>query len=78
MHVHLFRMQRLAPFGAHHHRVEQLPASLVLVQQRTTALDNPDLLIPPSAVAESHWQLYQQPESDWTSEMEIRPFGEKW
>src|SRR5262249_22243949 len=42
------------------------------------ALDNPDLLIPPASVAESYWQLYQQPKSAWTFEMEIRPFGEKW
>ncbi|SFP39349.1 hypothetical protein SAMN05216330_10788 [Bradyrhizobium sp. Ghvi] len=42
------------------------------------ALDNPDLLMPPSAVADSYWQLYQQPRSAWTFEMEIRPFGEKW
>jgi NAD(P)-dependent dehydrogenase (short-subunit alcohol dehydrogenase family) len=43
-----------------------------------SALDNPDLLMPPSSVAESYWQLYQQPRSAWTFEMEIRPFGEKW
>ena len=42
------------------------------------ALDNPDLLMPPSSVAESYWLLYQQPRSAWTFEMEIRPFGEKW
>jgi len=42
------------------------------------ALDNPDLLMPPASVAESYWQLYQQPRSAWSSEMEIRPFGEKW
>lgn len=42
------------------------------------ALDNPDLLMPPKSVAESYWQLYQQPKSAWTFEMEIRPFGEKW
>jgi NAD(P)-dependent dehydrogenase (short-subunit alcohol dehydrogenase family) len=42
------------------------------------ALDNPDLLMPPSAVAASYWQLYQQPRSAWTFELEIRPFGEKW
>jgi len=28
--------------------------------------------------AESYWQLYQQPRSAWTFELEIRPFGEKW
>ena len=42
------------------------------------ALDNPDLLMPPASVADSYWQLYQQPKSAWTFEMEIRPFGEKW
>ena len=42
------------------------------------ALDNPDLLMPPSSVAESYWQLYQQPKTAWTFELEIRPFGETW
>jgi len=42
------------------------------------ALDNPDLLMPPSSVAESYWLLYQQPKSAWTFELEIRPFGENW
>jgi NAD(P)-dependent dehydrogenase (short-subunit alcohol dehydrogenase family) len=41
------------------------------------ALD-PDLLMPPASVAASYWQLYQQPRSAWTFELEIRPFGEKW
>jgi NAD(P)-dependent dehydrogenase (short-subunit alcohol dehydrogenase family) len=42
------------------------------------ALSNPDLLMPPASVAASYWQLYQQPRSAWTFELEIRPFGEKW
>src|SRR5215475_12496690 len=42
------------------------------------ALDNPDLLMPPASVANAYWQLYQQPKSAWTFELEIRPFGEKW
>ncbi len=42
------------------------------------ALDNPDLLMPPASVAGAYWQLYQQPRTAWTFEMEIRPFGEKW
>src|SRR5436309_7893176 len=42
------------------------------------ALDNPDLLMPPASVAASYWQLYQQPRSAWTFELEIRPYGEKW
>ena len=40
--------------------------------------DDPDLLMPPSSVAESYGLLYQQPKSAWTFELEIRPFGEKW
>ena len=42
------------------------------------ALDDPDLLMPPASVAASYWQLYQQPQTAWTFELEIRPFGEKW
>jgi NAD(P)-dependent dehydrogenase (short-subunit alcohol dehydrogenase family) len=44
------------------------------------ALDNldPDWLMPPASVAESYWQLHEQPRSAWVFEQEIRPFGEKW
>jgi NAD(P)-dependent dehydrogenase (short-subunit alcohol dehydrogenase family) len=44
------------------------------------ALENldPNRLMRPAAVAESYWQLYQQPRDAWTFEMEIRPFGETW
>jgi NAD(P)-dependent dehydrogenase (short-subunit alcohol dehydrogenase family) len=42
------------------------------------ALDNPDLLMPPASVAGAYWQLYQQPPSAWTFELEIRPFRENW
>ncbi len=38
----------------------------------------PDLLMPPEAVAEAYWALYNQPKSAWTFEQEIRPYGEKW
>lgn len=38
----------------------------------------PDLLMPPEAVAQAYWALYNQPKSAWTFEQEIRPFGEKW
>jgi NAD(P)-dependent dehydrogenase (short-subunit alcohol dehydrogenase family) len=38
----------------------------------------PDLLMPPAAVAEAYWALFNQPRSAWTFEQEIRPFGEKW
>ena len=39
---------------------------------------DPDRLMNPEAVAETYWQLYKQPRSAWSSEIEIRPFGEKW
>ena len=39
---------------------------------------SPNRLMRPESVAEAYWQLYQQPRDAWTSEMEIRPFGEKW
>ncbi|MGH7780368.1 MAG: SDR family NAD(P)-dependent oxidoreductase [Candidatus Binataceae bacterium] len=39
---------------------------------------DPGRLMRPAAVAESYWQLYQQPRDAWTCEQEIRPFGEKW
>jgi NAD(P)-dependent dehydrogenase (short-subunit alcohol dehydrogenase family) len=38
----------------------------------------PGRLMRPEAVAESYWTLYSQPRDAWSSEMEIRPFGEKW
>ncbi|MBX9644122.1 MAG: SDR family NAD(P)-dependent oxidoreductase [Novosphingobium sp.] len=38
----------------------------------------PDLLMPPEAVAEAYWALYNQPRSAWTFEQVIRPYGEKW
>ncbi len=39
---------------------------------------DPGRLMRPEAVAESYWALYQQPRDAWSSEIEIRPFGEKW
>jgi NAD(P)-dependent dehydrogenase (short-subunit alcohol dehydrogenase family) len=38
----------------------------------------PDKLMRPDAVANAYWSLYQQPRDAWSSELEIRPFGEKW
>jgi NAD(P)-dependent dehydrogenase (short-subunit alcohol dehydrogenase family) len=38
----------------------------------------PDRLMRPESVAEAYWALYQQPRDAWSSELEIRPFGEKW
>ncbi|MEQ1541438.1 MAG: SDR family NAD(P)-dependent oxidoreductase [Novosphingobium sp.] len=38
----------------------------------------PDLLMPPEAVADAYFALYNQPRAAWTFEQEIRPFGETW
>ena len=39
---------------------------------------DPGRLMRPEAVADAYWHLYRQPRDAWSSEMEIRPFGEKW
>lgn len=46
-------------------------------QEALSNLD-PARLMRPAAVAETYWSLYQQPRDAWSSEVEIRPFGEKW
>jgi hypothetical protein len=41
--------------------------------------DKPDhVFLKPDAIAESVFRLTQQPESAWTFELDLRPFGEKW
>jgi NAD(P)-dependent dehydrogenase (short-subunit alcohol dehydrogenase family) len=40
--------------------------------------NNPSGLMPPEAIADAYWQLFQQPETAWTFEQEIRPYGETW
>lgn len=39
---------------------------------------DPNRLMPPTAIADSYWQLYQQQRGAWVFEQEIRPFGERW
>jgi NAD(P)-dependent dehydrogenase (short-subunit alcohol dehydrogenase family) len=52
----------------------------IKVREGEEALRNldPGRLMRPDAVAETYWMLYQQPRDAWSSELEIRPFGEKW
>lgn len=38
----------------------------------------PDELMNPSSIAETYWQLHQQPRDAWTHELDLRPYGEKW
>jgi hypothetical protein len=39
---------------------------------------DPGRLMRPASIAETYWQLYQQPRDAWTFETQIRPFGETW
>tara|TARA_R110000796_G_scaffold221657_2_gene337815 strand:+ start:5942 stop:6670 length:729 start_codon:yes stop_codon:yes gene_type:complete len=48
-----------------------------LIRQRGGP-DDPQGLMPPEAIADAYWQLFQQPETAWTFEQEIRPYGETW
>lgn len=52
----------------------------IKAREGAEALENldPHRLMPPAAVAEAYWRLYEQPSSAWVFEQEIRPFGEKW
>ena len=38
---------------------------------------DPGSVLDPAAIAESYWQLCQQPRSAWTLEMDLRPAVEK-
>jgi NAD(P)-dependent dehydrogenase (short-subunit alcohol dehydrogenase family) len=42
-----------------------------------TNLD-PGRLMRPVSVADTYWQIYQEPRDAWSFEREIRPFAEKW
>ena len=44
---------------------------------RSTAERGVDAVLSPDAIAESYFQLYQQPPSAWTLEMDLRPYVEK-
>lgn len=37
-----------------------------------------DGLLDPDAIAETFWQLYRQPRSAWTHEIDVRPWSETW
>jgi NAD(P)-dependent dehydrogenase (short-subunit alcohol dehydrogenase family) len=44
---------------------------------RTEPADNPDSMLDPDAIAESYFYALSQPRSAWTSEIELRPWVEK-
>ncbi|MFO1111902.1 MAG: SDR family NAD(P)-dependent oxidoreductase [Bradyrhizobium sp.] len=44
---------------------------------RTEPADRPDSFLDPDAIAESYWNVLQQPRNAWTWELELRPWVEK-
>jgi NAD(P)-dependent dehydrogenase (short-subunit alcohol dehydrogenase family) len=38
----------------------------------------PDQLMNPQSIAETYWQLYNQPRDAWTFELDLRPYREVW
>jgi NAD(P)-dependent dehydrogenase (short-subunit alcohol dehydrogenase family) len=38
----------------------------------------PDTLMNPASIAETYWQLHNQPRDAWTHELDLRPYGEAW
>ncbi|WP_326914713.1 SDR family NAD(P)-dependent oxidoreductase [Sphingopyxis chilensis] len=53
---------------------------IIAKREGREALDNldPDRLMPPDAIADAYWNLFNQPQAAWTFEQEIRPYGEIW
>ena len=44
---------------------------------RSEPADKPDSMLDPDAIAESYWNVLQQPRSAWSWELELRPWVEK-
>jgi NAD(P)-dependent dehydrogenase (short-subunit alcohol dehydrogenase family) len=44
---------------------------------RSEPADRPDSMLDPDAIAQSYWNVLQQPRSAWTWELELRPWVEK-
>jgi NAD(P)-dependent dehydrogenase (short-subunit alcohol dehydrogenase family) len=44
---------------------------------RAEPADKPDSMLDPDAIAANYWNVLQQPRSAWSSELEIRPWVEK-
>ncbi len=50
----------------------------LLTEREGAEAIGPDRLMPPAAIADAYWTLFNQPQTAWTFEQEIRPYGETW
>ena len=66
--------RELAPQGIHvaHFVIDGAVRSAVRVEP----VDKPDSMLDPDAIAETYWQILQQPRNAWTWEVELRPWVE--
>lgn len=70
--------RHLWPSGVHV-AVVILDGVVDLPRTRQAMPGKPDeFFVKPADLAESVWQLHQQPRSTWSFELEARPFGETW
>jgi NAD(P)-dependent dehydrogenase (short-subunit alcohol dehydrogenase family) len=66
--------RELAPQGIHvaHFVID----GGVRSEARGEPADKPDSMLDPDAIAETYWQVLQQPRNAWSWEMEVRPWVE--
>jgi len=66
--------RELAPQGIHvaHFVID----GAIRSEARLEATDRPDSMLDPESIAETYWQILQQPRNAWTWEVELRPWVE--
>ena len=70
--------RQLGPEGIHV-AVAIIDGVIDIPKTRETMPDKPDQdFLKPEAIAESIYQISQQPRSAWTFELDLRPFAERW
>jgi NAD(P)-dependent dehydrogenase (short-subunit alcohol dehydrogenase family) len=67
--------RELAPQGIHvaHFVID----GVIRNPGRTEPADSPDSMLDPDAIAQTYWNILQQPRSAWTWEVELRPWVER-